>query len=643
MSSRDQRHRRSNSRNHRSSSRSRGRYDRNRHRSRSRSRSRNRRSRSRSRNRDRGSRSRRKSSSSSSSSSDVVEVVAPIRSTDPKYYNSRIFIGRLPAGYTKEELSDYFKRYGPILDVICHNKGYGFVQFSNEENAKTAVENERGSMIKGNKVDVKMANEGRSGAGRGAGPGRGGGRGADNGRHPPSVGRGRDRSPLRDPYDDRFRDPYRDPLPPARDDPYYADPYRRPPPIDDRYDRFDDPYRRRDPFDDPYARDPYYQPPIPPPRRGPPQPMECEIIMLNPKLRNYADEIMGKLKALKVVTGILSFPEDQNVQKQLEEMAKQGVLYAVVINLQNELHSSVILNILHGTPQEHRNMPLEDAINLVSKNFETYLQEKALKPAPRAAPAAAPAPIAPHTSVPFLPPSADVTYLLNLLADNRQLTLTEIDKIILYLRERRDKILEAEGKRPGLDDPLYRSESVVKPVQSPVQQEQEELKNKILSILNGGNTATSPPQQPNRSNVGYGDYRRAEPTQPQASTRSANPALINFDNPTVQQALDNLIQTGPNLLKNINPTSNMSHSTGGTSSSGRLSTASPSSPGYGGRPAVSQQSGYGARSSSYPQRPGTQQSPPESATGYGSAASRQHMYGASAGQGVTQPPGMRRY
>lgn len=28
-------------------------------------------------------------------------------------------------------------------------------------------------------------------------------------------------------------------------------------------------------------------------------------------------------------------------------------------------------------------------------------------------------------------------------------------------------------------------------------------------------------------------------------------ALINFDNPNVQKALDNLIQSGPNLLKNI--------------------------------------------------------------------------------------------
>ena len=43
----------------------------------------------------------------------------------------------------------------------------------------------------------------------------------------------------------------------------------------------------------------------------------------------------------------------------------------------------------------------------------------------------------------------------------------------------------------------------------------------------------------------------AHSLQPQQSPAgSANP-LINFDNPNVQKALDNLIQSGPNLLKSI--------------------------------------------------------------------------------------------
>ena len=95
-------------------------------------------------------------------------------------------------------------------------------------------------------------------------------------------------------------------------------------------------------------------------------------------------------------------------------------------------------------------MPVEDAMTLITRSFETYMQKEREKapaaPAPveRAPPPARPAP-------PFLPPGPDISYLLNLLADNRQLTTEELDKVIVYLRERRDKLYEAEGRRPPVD------------------------------------------------------------------------------------------------------------------------------------------------------------------------------------------------
>lgn len=98
-------------------------------------------------------------------------------------------------------------------------------------------------------------------------------------------------------------------------------------------------------------------------------------------------------------------------------------------------------------------MPIEDAITLVGRSFETYMQtarEKTAAP-PVAAPpperGAAPAPPTARAPPPFVPPGPDISYLLNLLADNRQLTIEEIDKVIGYLRERRDKLFETEGRR----------------------------------------------------------------------------------------------------------------------------------------------------------------------------------------------------
>ena len=95
---------------------------------------------------------------------------------------------------------------------------------------------------------------------------------------------------------------------------------------------------------------------------------------------------------------------------------------------------------------EHRNMPLDDAMTLVGRSFQKYvdgLREKAAATT-KSAPAGLPSRV-------FLPPSSEVAYLLNLLADNRALTVAELESVIKYLQERRDKLIDAEN-RPLITD-----------------------------------------------------------------------------------------------------------------------------------------------------------------------------------------------
>ncbi|XP_067652006.1 nuclear receptor coactivator 5-like [Haliotis asinina] len=519
----------------------------------------------------RGSKSREPSRQRKRSVSPVPE--RPIASDDPKYLNARIFVGHLPSDrITREELEKHFLPYGNILDASVHPRGYGFVQFVKEEDARNAVAKEQRSLIKGSLVDVKMAADGRRDrvmvrerrrspppfAEHPAGYAR------EREREPPVRGPpiARDRSPVRDPYDDRYRDPYREsrdparpPPPPPRDarDPYYDDPYRRPPPPDPYYDRYrDDPYRRdpyaADPYRDPY-RDPYYDPP--PQRKPPPAPAECVIVIMTNKLRTYAETIEHQVKSLNLITDLIVIPEDRTLAQQIEDISHRGGLFAIVINSQNEIHHSLTLNILHGSPQEHRNMPVEDAVGLVGRSFEKYVQS--LKEKAAAAPAAAPIPAsAPGARPPpFLPPSKEVSYLLNLLADNRQLTLEELDKIIMYLRDRRDKMIESERRPVAGGDVGYREpapSSQLPPEEGLLQQQQQqELQTKILSILNGsGQSSTGGVPQTHMSSHG-----QPPPVAPASGSGNMNTALINFDNPSVQKALDNLIQSGPNLLRNI--------------------------------------------------------------------------------------------
>ena len=68
---------------------------------------------------------------------------------DPRSLNSRVFIGNLNTLLvTKEDVEAIFSKYGKIVGCSVH-KGYAFVQFSNERNARTAVVSEDGRMIVG--------------------------------------------------------------------------------------------------------------------------------------------------------------------------------------------------------------------------------------------------------------------------------------------------------------------------------------------------------------------------------------------------------------------------------------------------------------------------------------------------------------
>ncbi|MED6292050.1 hypothetical protein CHARACLAT_029776 [Characodon lateralis] len=93
------------------------------------------------------------SSSSSMASSNVTNK------TDAHSLNSRVFIGNLNTLLvTKADVEAIFSKYGKIVGCSIH-KGYAFVQFSNERNARAAVAGEDGRMIVGQVLDINLAGE----------------------------------------------------------------------------------------------------------------------------------------------------------------------------------------------------------------------------------------------------------------------------------------------------------------------------------------------------------------------------------------------------------------------------------------------------------------------------------------------------
>ncbi|GFQ89268.1 nuclear receptor coactivator 5 [Trichonephila clavata] len=99
----------------------------------------------------------------------------------------------------------------------------------------------------------------------------------------------------------------------------------------------------------------YPSAPPPPPAKGYfegfPKPNECEIIVVNRQQRAYAESVEARIKELGILVDVLFLKDEALLTQTIDDIARRGSLYAMVISPQNETHGSVTVNILHGAPQ----------------------------------------------------------------------------------------------------------------------------------------------------------------------------------------------------------------------------------------------------------------------------------------------------
>lgn len=263
---------------------------------------------------------------------------------------------------------------------------------------------------------------------------------------------------------------------------------------------------------------------------------DCEIIVVNKSLTEYAESIEMRLKKIGLTVDLLFPNEDVLLSRVLGNIASRGCLYAVVVTPVNQEHHSLTLNILHGLPQEHRNMPVDDAINLMSRDFTTY------KAGVRSVPLNTPFANERH-------PDA-IQVLLNMLADNHQLTVLQYDRVIKYLEIKREEQVQVElGDAKDLPTPT--------PTITVSDPKQAELQSRILNILNSNKTNSSVPvpspvPAPTAAPTpvppaSWGTASTVTTSTTTTATGVSPSPLLN--DPTVQKALDSLLQG--NLLKSI--------------------------------------------------------------------------------------------
>ena len=98
------------------------------------------------------------------------------------------------------------------------------------------------------------------------------------------------------------------------------------------------------------------------------------------------------------------------------------------------------VNGVYGWFAEHRNMPVDDAITLITRSFDKYMLDRRERTEGLGAGAGRAAGLPPSNGQDFLQPSSQIQYLLNLLADRRHLTAPELTSVIEYLVERRHQM-----------------------------------------------------------------------------------------------------------------------------------------------------------------------------------------------------------
>ncbi|XP_053685990.1 nuclear receptor coactivator 5 [Sabethes cyaneus] len=452
----------------------------------------------------------------------------------PEPVISRVYIGGLGEQATRQDMEELFKDYEPYTDLNLL-RGYGFVQFPSEEAAKKAITGLNGKSLKGRKLTVKIANDNR--AKKGLLP-----RGAAGGPDGQMV---RDRSPIdgNRGYPESFppRGAYRGAYP-GMDMGGYPDPMMR---------------------GHPGGGVPMQQP----------ESNDCEIIVVSRDLTTYAENIEARLKRNGLTVDLLFPNDDVPIGKVLSNIASRGSYYAILITPENEERNSITVNVLYGVPAEHRNMPTEDAIMFICKDYEEKLRaerEKLVKYRSAMMQSNPQSANNPSHMMYNAPPLQDkhpepIQNMINLLAANRQLTVLQYDRLIKYLNQRKEmqvkyelgedmdsvsanQLMTAKSKEESEKDlqrkimDILNKPSIIAPKPKPVEPEPEVRTTSSGGFSSFGGLTVASVASINSAAANLGTASASASASSVAPIASATPKLLH--DPKVQKALDSLLLSG---------------------------------------------------------------------------------------------------
>ncbi|KAJ7311841.1 hypothetical protein JRQ81_006153 [Phrynocephalus forsythii] len=172
------------------------------------------------------------------------------------------------------------------------------------------------------------------------------------------------------------------------------------------------------------------------------RPSDCVIVSISKDQAEYSTAIGHRLQDHGLVVEMIYLTSDSGLTRALQEVKNDGSPFCVLVEPSNVALSSCTVIMLHQSIKIHRNMPMEDALALIAKEFENINpareQQERTEISHKAADLAddyLEREVYKSYHVPL-----GIRHLLFLLSEGKHLYAEELSSLSDYLKTRRNKL-----------------------------------------------------------------------------------------------------------------------------------------------------------------------------------------------------------
>lgn len=187
------------------------------------------------------------------------------------------------------------------------------------------------------------------------------------------------------------------------------------------------------------------------------RPSDCIVVSIFQEQREYATAIGHRLQGHGLVVEMIQLTSESDLNRALQEVKEDGSPFCILVERSNVKLSSCTVIMLHESIKIYRNMPLENALVMVGREYQLLFTKReqgehagiTLRAGDLVDDFLARECLASYT-VPL-----SIRHLLFLLTEGKHLYWNELDLLIGYLKNRKSQL---EG--PDTPSPLAANDSV---------------------------------------------------------------------------------------------------------------------------------------------------------------------------------------